>query len=310
MTSRNATLAAAALAALTLATAARAELIYALAGTNVPDALNLVSFDSATPAVQTVIGPVGADVDAIDFRPATGQLYGVGYTPATTTTQVYTLSLTTGAATPVGAAVSTPTLGSGAGSGLVSIDFNPVVDRIRVVNGANGNLRMNPNDGSLTAADTNLAYAAGDPGAGTTPGVTAVAYTNNVAGATSTTLYGLEFFRQALVTVGGVNGAPSPNGGALFTVGSTVPNTQFDGRSGFDISAATGVGYAMIDEFDTATLQAELYTVNLATGALTLLDDEIGLVLTDIAVAPVPEPTTLAALAGAAGLLAARRRRA
>ena len=211
--------------------------------------------------------------------------------------QLYTISLTTGAATPVGAGFVAPTLGA---SARISMDFNPVVDRLRVVSGAGGNIRVNPITGGLAGTDTNIAAA---------DLVGGVAYDRNVAGATLTTLYAYEFQSDEIVTIGGVNGAPSPNTGSLTTVGSIAPFSGGDAGNGFDISGATGIAYLTFDDFASAGFATELYTVNLGTGALSQIgvDEVFGLDVLDISVAPVPEPTTIAAL-GLTGLLLKRRR--
>src|SRR6185369_13708070 len=70
--------------------------------------------------------------------------------------------------------------------------------------------------------DTDLAYAPGDAHQGVNPVAVGAAYTNNFAGATTTTLYDIDTFTDSLVRQGGVNvppGTPSPNSGQLFTVG-------------------------------------------------------------------------------------------
>ena len=66
---------------------------------------NLLRFDSATPGTIDSTTPItglqaAESIFAIDFRPATGQLYGIG-----STGQLYTIDTTTAAATPVGASV-------------------------------------------------------------------------------------------------------------------------------------------------------------------------------------------------------------
>ena len=72
------------------------------------------------------------------------------------------------------------------------IDFNPVVDRLRIVSDENQNLRVNVDTGALadfdlvtpgTQPDQDLQYAAGDPNAGQDPSVTGVAYRNSQASA-------------------------------------------------------------------------------------------------------------------------------
>jgi hypothetical protein len=309
--SRNfARIAAATALVLAATSAAQAELIYGLTTTDGAIGSGLTSFDSATPGTQTALVPITGAVNlrGIDFRPATGQLYGIGYTTATTTAQLYTINTTTGVASAVGAPLVLPTLGA---STRISIDWNPVVDRLRVVSGAGGNLRLAP-DGTLAGTDTALTYAAGDIGTGA-PLVSGIAYTNNVAGATSTTLYASEFIFDAIATVGSVGGTPeSPNTGLLHTVGRTEPPiSQFAAATGFDISGATGVAYLMTDEADSATSLPELYSINLATGTATSIADEFGpagrFMLDLSVVTAVPEPTTLSI--AAAGLLLARRRR-
>src|SRR4051812_43255452 len=144
----------------------------------------LGSFDSATPGTVTGVVAItglqaGENLLAIDCRPATGQIYGLG-----STSRLYTINPTTGVATQVGAAGAFTLNGTAFG-----FDFNPVVDRIRVVSDVDQNLRLNPDTGALAATDTPLAYAAGDPNAGQNPNVVGAAYTNNVAGAATTTLY-------------------------------------------------------------------------------------------------------------------------
>src|SRR5205823_1424681 len=62
------------------------------------------SFDSATPGTVTGLVTItglqgGESLLAIDCRPATGQIYGLG-----STNRLYTLNPLTGAATPVGVA--------------------------------------------------------------------------------------------------------------------------------------------------------------------------------------------------------------
>ena len=75
---------------------------------------------------------------------------------------------------------------------------------------------------------------------------------------------------------------PSPNNGKITTIGALGANTsEF---VGFDITGDTGIAYA------TLTLGAagsSLYTINLTTGAATLVGDvDNGAALRGIAVAP------------------------
>ena len=127
---------------------------------------SLVTFDSGTPgtligSAVAVTGLATGDVlVGIDYRPATNTLYGVGRVSSQLYTIAYTPGGSTATATAVGAA-TTPAL-SGTNFG---VDFNPVVDRLRVVSDTEQNLRIVPTTGQVVgnAADTSLAYDPADP---------------------------------------------------------------------------------------------------------------------------------------------------
>jgi hypothetical protein len=221
----------------------------------------LLRFDSATPG--TITGDVavvglhpGETIRGIDFRPLNGHLYALGITNTSgpDTGRLYELNGKSGLLTPVaagGASFST-TLADGASYGF---DFNPVVDRIRVVNSAGQNLRVNPNNGLLAGSDSNL-----------TPGsnVVGMAYDRNFEGASLTTLFGIDRTTNSLVRQGGVNGLPSPNGGGITAVGP-LGVTPDNGNVGFDIQGGSNLAFAAL----TAGGVTRLYTVNLVTGAAT-----------------------------------------
>ena len=161
----------------------------------------------------------------LDTRPATKQLYAMGKSG-----QLYTVNAHTGHATKVG------TPAAGAVGTAVGFDFNPTVDRIRLVTEAGRNLRLHPDTGAVAAVDGTLAYATGSH----KPRVAASAYTDSFAGATTTGLYGLDAGKDTLVTQGSLPGrtpAVSPNTGQLFTVGhlgrdiSAVNGFDIDGRA-------------------------------------------------------------------------------
>ena len=61
----------------------------------------------------------------------------------------------------------------------VAINFNPKVDRLRVVGVSGTNYRINVDSGAVTA-DGALKYAPASPYAETAPRVTAAVYTNHV----------------------------------------------------------------------------------------------------------------------------------
>jgi hypothetical protein len=224
--------------------------IYAVSTTN-----NLLTLTKDDPTVIlssiAITGlQAGESVLAIDFRPATRTLYALG-----STSRLYTLDLGSGAATPVGAPGAFPPL-AGAAFGF---DVNPVADRIRVVSDADQNMRLNPDDGTLTAMDVSLVYSGGDPNLGEDPNVVASAYTNSFPGATTTTLFGIDSDLDVLVIQN------PPNAGILNTVGPL--GIDVSELVGLDIMAAgpalassTGPGGA-----------SSLYQIDLASGAATLV---------------------------------------
>ena len=184
----------------------------------------------------------GEMILGIDFRPANGQLYALG-----STSRLYTINTSNGAATAVGAGPFASTL-SGTDFGF---DFNPTVDRIRVVSNTGQNLRLHPDTGATAAVDGNI-----NP---STPAVTASAYTNNFAGATTTTLFNIE-------TTGGnamLYTQNPPNNGTLVPVGSL--GIQAESGNGFDIGGMSGMAYALLRSGGTT----RVYAINLTTGAAT-----------------------------------------
>ena len=224
------------------------------AALGVTDANELIEFDTATPNVVVttpITGLVGGEIIlGIDFRPATGELYALS-----SDSRIYTIDPATAIATQVGS--------DGAftlGGFEFGFDFNPVPDRLRVVSDVDENLRLNPIDGTLAATDGTLAYAAGDVNDGADPNVVASAYTNSFASATSTTLYGIDSTLNTLVTQ-----AP-PNAGTLNTVGSLGIDVTDAG--GFDIQASGNTAFAALS---LDGLVSELYTIDLTTGAATLV---------------------------------------
>ena len=243
----------------------------------------LLSFDSATPGTVTATVPVtglntggnlggSESLVAIDYRPSNGQLFGLAVTssdaltpPGTPTNfaaRLVVIDPATGAATPVGTGFSITGFNGSDGASGVGFDFNPTVDRIRLVTSSGQDLRLNPDTGAIAATDANLAY---DPQnfdafvGGTPPAarVAAEAYTLNPrAGGTVTTLYGLDSDLDVLFTQGGPEQDPTANNGQLFV----VSKVGFDVTPGsaFDIEANTDKAFA--------TSGNTLYSVNLTTG--------------------------------------------
>lgn len=178
---------------------------------------------------------------AIDFRPASGQLYGVS-----NQSRIYIINQNTGAAVAVSATPFTPAI-----SGTqVGFDFNPTVDRIRLVTNTGQNLRLHPETGAVAAADGNL-----NPG---TPGVAAVAYTNSFAGSTSTTLYDIDVTSDKLFIQN------PPNNGTLVEVGAL--GIDLKGEGGFDISPKNEMALAAFSANGTGDDTPSFYSIDLKTG--------------------------------------------
>lgn len=181
----------------------------------------------------------------IDYRPADGKLYAVGAQG-----NIYTVDPSTGVATFKIAlsADSTDTTAPFAGitgnPSLMSVDFNPVPDRLRVVGNDGQNLRINVDTGT-TFTDTTL-------NGGGSPIVTAVAYTNSFAGAGTTRMFNIDVNQDRLYLQN------PPNEGVL---SSFVPlGVNATGSSGFDIDGANNMAYAALNV--AGVLQ--LHSINLA----------------------------------------------
>jgi hypothetical protein len=211
----------------------------------------LVRFTSTAPGTVTTIGTIsglqaGENILGIDFRPSNGQLYGLG-----STSRLYIINTTTGAATQVGTGTFTTAL-SGTNFGF---DFNPVPDAIRIVSDTGQNLRVNPTTAAVTVD------GAINPG---TPQVTAAGYTNNFAGAVNTMLFVID----TSGTTDRLAIQNPPNNGTLVTVGPL--GIDASGVNGFDISATDNRAFAALQP-GVGVAFSTLYSINLQTGAATAI---------------------------------------
>jgi hypothetical protein len=225
---------------------------------------SLLRFDSeSSGTVETI--PItgltaGQTLRGIDFRPATGELYGIAATTGSVANSIaftYVIDPITGVATFVG---QTAAAIAGFADVPTGFDFNPMVDRIRVVNTNDENFRINPVSGALAANDPDLTPAA-------TSDIIAEAHDRNFTGGTASTLFGINRADSSLVRQGGIDGIPGPNGGAITGIGPLGFTLNGSNDGGFDIASDTGVAFAALT--NNADSLTRLYTIDLTTGAAT-----------------------------------------
>jgi Domain of unknown function (DUF4394) len=213
---------------------------------------NLLKFSGLRNFKETRAVPVkglmsGERLLAIDIRPATGELYAV-----TSQSRLYVIDPMSGMANPISASAFTPAIDGEA----VAFDFNPTVDRIRLVTSKGQNLRLHPVTGVVAAVDGMI-----NPGM---PMVVGAGYTNSFAGATTTTLYTIDVVSDKLFT------QVPPNNGTLVEVGALGIDAM--GEGGFDISPDNAISLAVMNtKGDGKTVfsagsKYTFYYIDLATG--------------------------------------------
>ena len=228
----------------------------------IDDANRMVRFTADDPSKVTSMAisglALGERLQAIDVRPADGKIYGLG-----TSSRLYVIAGTSGAATAVGAKTFAPALSGNA----FGFDVNPVADRLRVHSDVEQNLRLDPTMGTATT-DAALAFAPGDVNQGQSPHLVATAYTNSVSPAPSVTvLYAIDSTRNLLTKLA------TPNDGKITTVGAL--GISITSVAGFDIFGGTSANGASTPLEAYAVLtptggKSGLYTIDLAKGTATL----------------------------------------
>lgn len=244
------------------------EMIYAVTASN-----QLIQFNAGQPqkilSRKALTGLAAQErLLGIDYRVAKGQLFALGASG-----QLYRINTGDGSASLIG----TPSALPKEGATEWGVDFNPTVDRIRVVNDAGFNLRLHPDTGAIVDGnaelpgvqfDGKLAYDTGDAHAGKTPGIVAAGYTYNKDNEKITTNYALDGKAGLLVHQGtkeGVQPMVSPNTGRLYTVGSLGVGS-FE-RATLDISDVSNAAYSAISRGASASW----YRIDLASGRATLI---------------------------------------
>jgi hypothetical protein len=197
----------------------------------------LVLFRTENPARWRDVGPItgfagDTRLVGMDYRPANGVLYALGNAGG-----VYTIDTETAVAT-----LRVNLTAALAGTNF-DVDFNPAVDRMRVVSDSGQNLRVNVDTGATTV-DPDLNNGAAPPAL--VSGVSGAAYTNNDADpSTNTTLFDVNAAADQVVI-------QSPaNAGAAVATGSLGIDASAD--VGFDI-------YSRLDDGIVKGLTAYLVT--------------------------------------------------
>jgi hypothetical protein len=255
---------------------------------------SLVRFDPTTPGTTTTVALTGVvageTMVGIDQRPATGQLFGLGVNASSDTGSLYLIDPQTGACTIVGTAGQIGFVDAGGAAVDLpnpaifgyGFDFNPAVDRIRVITASGLNFRLNPITGA--PVDGDLGAGAGSI-AGINPdgpqngqlggsiGASGAAYTNSFAGTTTTTLYVLDAASSRLYIQN------PPNAGTeTLPVTVTLGGSQlnFGGMGGFDIPSSVKVGISNTPATGHGWMVAAvggvtgMYRIDLSTGAAAL----------------------------------------
>ena len=206
----------------------------------------------------------GASLVGIDVRPSDGMLYGV-----TPDGVIVTVDAKTGKWTKKSQLSEKLPMGAS-----VSVDFNPVADRMRIITSTGMSLRVNVDDGKATV-DGSLKYAETDANKGKTPNVMAVGYSNSVAGTKETALYDID------VSTGMLLKQAPPNDGIVSGIGKL--GVSLNGPIAFDIwsdGKGANVGWLLAG--------GSLHSVDLVSGAAKAVGAVVGIKgnVTDIAILP------------------------
>lgn len=227
----------------------------------------------------------GESVLGIDYRVAKGELYAVS-----SSNRLFRINPTTGVMDRVGQPFAVPLTGTHFG-----VDFNPTVDRLRIVSDSGQNLRVHPDTGAVVDGnpdmagvqpDGPLAYVSTDGSDAQRPAVVAVAYTYHKTDDKLTTNFALDAATGTLAVQGsreGVAPVVSPNTGRLTRVGALEAG-PFD-RAAFDIADVSGAAFASLGTGDgTGSRWVE---IDLATGRARVIGTVAGgAVVTGIAIEP------------------------
>ena len=225
----------------------------------ITSANRLLSFSRSSPGTTTPIAvtglQAGENIIGIDIRPADGQLYAL-----TNAARIYTVNTGTGAASQRANLSADPTDTTNPFMGLqgstYGVDFNSVVDRIRVVSNTGQNLRINPDLGTVITDPTLVTGTQATPSPLSNIG--AVSYTQAFSSACSTSASLLDTTNGVFYTGNLLTGVLQPVASLGVTPGSTL--------SGYQVATdnnGNNTAFALLQ----ANGAYNLFSVNLSTGA-------------------------------------------
>jgi hypothetical protein len=228
-----------------------------------------------------VTGTGAENLIGMDFRPADGQLYAVG-----DRNTIFRIRLD--AVSPDGVPADTisklqTSFASIFGGGWQSLmDFNPVVDAIRLIGSNRSNYAVTSTNGGLfnqLTRQTDMNIVSTIPIKGS-PNITAGAYDNNYLGATNTTFYMIDhdndnFAMVPLAVPGNPNSSSNTAGGVVSSFGAIfdpsaanalTPPINFTAVAGLDVYTDQTVD--SFPNFGVATTGSSLYCIGVQSPPL------------------------------------------
>lgn len=193
----------------------------------------------------------GDELVGIDYRPKDGKLYAVGLLG-----NLYTLNPNTGKASFLRKLIADSTddapfskiMGD---ANLITVNFNPAADRLRVISNTGQNLRINVDTG-VTITDGTIKLAEG------TAAVVAGAYTNAFAGTASTKLYSIDQNSDRIYL-------QNANAGTLGISAALGADINTNGGGGLDIDPVSNIGFAALKLTSGAYKFFQLNLANVGT---------------------------------------------
>lgn len=243
-------------------TSAQAEKIFGLTSSNQIFVMANASAPSSIAGPYSVTGMASTEsLIALDFNPANGMLYALGYDATATQAHLYTVNTSTWSLSAVGSSALSMNLGDGMNAGF---DFmSTASNRIRVVASNGSNYILDAMNGSIAATGSStITYAASDIHSGSSGHIGATAFTNSYYGADATNEIGYDVTTNTVVIF------DMTNMYSVHTAGLSGITTSVGSSVGIDASydATTHNNTIYLTATPTLGAGAVLYTVNPSTG--------------------------------------------